>query len=480
MTDRSANLRYSADRVAVATPLAERGIFLSTNRVAIILACCTYFFALNWSYLEVDSLLYSNLGFLYASAPFKVFLTAMAMAILPALWLPCELRCPSQVCYWMIYLCVVVPAMFLPYHVLNYHAVSEIIALPLSIVACFAMLGLCYRLPPIRVSPPDANPQLAIGLITCAAILLICLVVYISGLQFSLSLDDAYDRRMDARETVAGGSLRSYAVATLSHSFGPLLIAIGYVRRNVLSFAVGITGAVCIFSLAGTKTDIAMPVFLFALLWLITRYRRNFGVAIALSATLLVALSVFQVLLFDRNDLSVYFVRRQIFCPGLLTCFYWDYFSTGEYIYFSDSFLRSVVPQQYGLPMARLIGEAYFGSAEANANANVWASAFANLGYAGMFGFTGLLGLLFRLIDSIAERSDFLVAALMCGMFGLTWTNGGLQTSLLSNGVFVSLIALYFLQSSGPASVGSLPSLPSAASAAPRSRRQTTLKYSHR
>ena len=36
----------------------------------------------------------------------------------------------------------------------------------------------------------------------------------------------------------------------------------------------------------------------------------------------------------------------------------------------------------------------------------------------------------------------------MCGMFGLTWTNGGLQTSMLSNGVLVSLVAIYFLQPS--------------------------------
>ena len=92
------------------------------------------------------------------------------------------------------------------------------------------------------------------------------MVIYISGFQFNISLEDAYDRRMDARETVVGGSIVAYAIATLSHSIGPLLIAIGYVRRNVVAFAVGVTGAVCIFALSGTKTDIATPAYLFALL----------------------------------------------------------------------------------------------------------------------------------------------------------------------------------------------------------------------
>jgi hypothetical protein len=95
--------------------------------------------------------------------------------------------------------------------------------------------------------------------------------------------------------------------------------------------------------------------------------------------------------------------------------------------------------------MARLIGEVYFGNLEANANANVWASAFANVGYTGMFGFTVLLGLMFRLIDGMAKHGDFVVTSLMCGMFGLTWTNGGLQTSMLSNGILVTLFVIFFL-----------------------------------
>jgi hypothetical protein len=413
----------------------------------VILACCTYFLALNWSYLEVDSVLYGGLGFLYASSPWKVFLTAFFMAVIPSLWLPFELRYPSQVCYWLVYLCVVVPTMFLPYHVLTYESIGEVLPLPASILLSFAVLGLSYRFRPFRVTKPRVNQRLVVGLLTLSAVGLIGLVVYISGFQFKLSLEDAYERRMDARETVVGGSISAYAIATLSHSLGPLLIAIGYVRRNVVAFAVGVTGAVCIFALSGAKTDIATPAYLFALLVLVARYRNVFGIAIAIAASLLVLGSVAQWLVFERNDLSLFFVRRQIFGPGLLTSFYWDYFNGGNFVYFSDSVLSSFVPRQYDLPMARLIGEAYFGNAEANANANVWASAFANVGYTGMFGFTVLLGLMFRLIDGMAKHGDFVVTSLMCGMFGLTWTNGGLQTSMLSNGVLATLFVLFLLHS---------------------------------
>ncbi len=426
---------------------------VSTQRVLVILSCCMYFLALNWSYLEVDSVLYSGQGFLYTNSPWKVFLTAFFMAVIPSLWLPFELRYPSQVCYWLIYLCVVVPTMFLPYHVLTYQSLSEILPLPVSILLCFAILGTSYRFPPFRVKTPRVNQRLVVGLLTLAAIVLIGFVIYVSGFQFKLSLDDAYDRRMDARDSVVGGTISAYAIATLSHSIGPLLITIGYVRRNVVAFVVGIVGGICIFALSGAKTDVATPAYLFALLYLIARYRKIFGIAIAVAASALVLASVVQWLALERNELSLYLVRRQIFCPGLLTCFYWDFFSHGDYVYFSDSFLRAIIPRQYDLPMARQIGETYFGNPESNANANIWASAFANVGYSGMIGFTALLGLLFRLIDGIAERSDFFVASLMCGMFGLTWTNGGLQTSMLSNGILVSLIVMYMLQPANRAMV---------------------------
>src|SRR3990170_8562703 len=97
---------------------------VSWQRVSVVCVCTMYFLVLNWSYLEVDSVLYGGLGFLYASSPWKVFLTAFFMAVIPSLWLPFELRYPSQVCYWLVYLCVVVPTMFLPYHVLTYESIG--------------------------------------------------------------------------------------------------------------------------------------------------------------------------------------------------------------------------------------------------------------------------------------------------------------------------------------------------------------------
>jgi hypothetical protein len=420
---------------------------VSANRTLLVVACTLYFLTLNWSYAKVDSVLYDGIGFYYADLPIPVFLASLLMAVVPAFWLPIELRYPSQVCYWLMYLCVFMPTMFVPYHVLSYHRVQDVMVLPAAIWFSFALLGITYRFPAIRLPRSHIDQSVVIGIITLAALMLIGFVIRTSGFQFTLSLENVYERRFNARESVVGGSITAYAIATLSHSLGPLLIAIGYVRRNVFTFCVGVAGAICIFALAGTKTDITTPIYLFALLFLVARYRQTFGITIVAATSLLVALAAVQYFVTARSDISVYLVRRQIFLPGLLTSFYWDFFSSGHYVYFSDSFLKSLIPAQYDLPMTRLIGDAYFANAESNANANVWASAFGNLGYAGMFIFTGLLGFLFRLIDGMAMHGDFLVTALMCGMFGLTWTNGGLQTSLLSNGVVVTLIALYFLHS---------------------------------
>ena len=93
------------------------------------------------------------------NSPFKVFAIALVMAVLPSLWLPYELRHPSQVCYWLIYLCVVVPTMFLPYHVLTYQSIGESSAAAGFDLALFRRSwGFRIDFRPFRVSKAAREP----------------------------------------------------------------------------------------------------------------------------------------------------------------------------------------------------------------------------------------------------------------------------------------------------------------------------------
>jgi hypothetical protein len=131
--------------------------------------------------------------------------------------------------------------------------------------------------------------------------------------------------------------------------------------------------------------------------------------------------------------------------PGLLTGFYFDFFSVNETVKLGHSFLSSFVTYPYTLTPQFLIGEVYFGSAQTAANANIWADAFANFSYAGVIAFTIVLGLVMWAFDNLAKDRDIRIIAMLMGVAGFTWSNAGVFTSLLTHGIGLMFILLYLL-----------------------------------
>jgi hypothetical protein len=417
----------------------------------LILLCAAYYLALDWSYNNVESVLFGGLGLGYEPLARQTWLVGFLMALTPAFWLPVSLERPSQVCYWILYLCLVAPAMFVPYQVLARQP-DETFPLAASIWGMFALLGLSHRCTLFRIRAPRVHPTLVYAALVLGSLFLCGMIIFLSGgFRLNMNLDSVYDRRLDARDMVTSGSAVAYGMSWLSSSIAPILIATGYLRRSLPLLGAGCFGALCLFSFAGTKTDLFCPLFLLALFCIVRYWGNTFGLVLVGASTSLVVISVLGFLVFDISFLSTYLVRRQFFVPALLSSYYWDFFSDHPRLYYSQGVLRWLISSPYDVPMARLIGDVYYHSLDNHANANIWASAFANGGYPGIALVTLALGLLFRVIDSLAARSDWLLVATMCGMFGVTWTNGALETSLLSNGVALSLAIFYFLPGSNPA-----------------------------
>ena len=82
-----------------------------------------------------------------------------------------------------------------------------------------------------------------------------------------------------------------------------------------------------------------------------------------------------------------------------------------------------------------------------DANANIWADAYANFGYAGILCFTLLLAILLWLYDSMAVNRDMRLAALAIGLPAFALANGGLLTSLLTNGIVLAMLLMYLMPS---------------------------------
>ena len=416
------------------------------GRVHVLWLYAAYYFVLQISYALVESTLYTELGLRYLPPNLFYQTLGLVMVLIPPMLVDFTFDRPSHLIFTILYLTVFAPAMFIPYHVLDMPP-SKVLVLCSMMLAMFVILALFCKMPIVELKPPKLTERQVLFLSMVASALLTFLCAANSGFHLQLSLDNIYDRRMDAREAVLGGSLAAYGIANLSSAIGPLLVAIGYVRKNIHAVLVGGIGMLSVFSFSGTKHDLIAPIFMLGIFILASQKRHRRRTIVLFGAIGLIVLSITQFLVLERNEISLYLCRRLLIFPATITSYYWDFFSNHEFIYYSDSFLRWALRSPYDLPMARLIGEEFFGSHEANANANVWASAFGHAGYLGMLATTIGLGYLLRFMDSLASHAGYRVVTVMGGLFAICWSNGAFETTLLSNGVFVSLVILYFLPS---------------------------------
>jgi hypothetical protein len=152
------------------------------------------------------------------------------------------------------------------------------------------------------------------------------------------------------------------------------------------------------------------------------------------------------------GDWPLGLARRVFATPGQISGDYFEYFTIHPIYGLSHSFLRWFVSSPYDVDPPILIGSVYFPGTGDNANAGLWADAFANFGFVGIFAFTLVAGGLLWFADGLGRGRDARVAAPLLAIAGLTLGDSALFTTILTNGLAVScaLIALMPLADRGP------------------------------
>jgi hypothetical protein len=129
--------------------------------------------------------------------------------------------------------------------------------------------------------------------------------------------------------------------------------------------------------------------------------------------------------------------------PGQLTSYYFDYFSSHPWAMLGDGTLKGLVPYPYDLPVPNLIAREYFGDPNIVANANIWADGYANFGYLGMLIATLILALTMMLLDAASKGLSLRLVALILVMPAVSLANSAMLTSILTQGLGLTLLLLY-------------------------------------
>jgi hypothetical protein len=434
----------SCFRVAeVHTAGADVTFALSYRRIVLLCLCAVYASLFRLSYEWVESPLYSYTGLAYSPPSSQFVVLGFAMALLPALFLPVAFGRPSHIVYWWLYLVLIVPSMFVPYHVLSQPSLNVAI-LPCTLLALFVLLLLFDRLPDIALPrigiplPWFYRGLILVGLV-CVGWILTTQTAPTSG-----GIYDSHELRMSARDVLPGGSWAAYLIATIQHCIGPILVAYGIARRRPVLWCLGLAVAFCCFCIAGEKTLLALPCLMLAVGYTADRFGRYFGIVLTCGVIALVAAAILEYRVYETSTVSAYGSRRVLVVPAQLTTYYWEYFSSHPHNYFAGGSIGRMLGRPATLNASQTIGLNYFGTSEANANANIWMSAFSEAGYAGMVVVTICAGVLLKFFDGILRHSP-IFGSMIVACMATAWAEGAFQTSLLSRGVAPTLVVLLFV-----------------------------------
>jgi hypothetical protein len=416
------------------------------SRLIVLGLAAAYGFTLRYAYIALIAPKFAYLRYAYrpASAPTELANWLMMMA--PAFWLPVDCKRPSQMVLWYLYLLVLVPSILVPQYALAL-PVNEILLLSLSLTVAFHFLGVAPKLPLLSLPRIDVSPAAFWAAFATLTLALYGLVLIAFGASFTVpSVASVYTTRFAYKAQLEqAGALAGYAVFWLAEVINPILIAVGLTRRRYWVAAGAFTGQVLLLATTGFKTIAVASVLLAALIVMLRREGKRLGLLLLAGSTGLIVICA----TIDHFARTIIFtsvlVRRAIITPGLLTGIYYEYFSQHHPALLASSFLRFVVESPYSLPPAQIIGAAYFEGPQTNANANLWADAYANFRYPGMLFMTVALGGVLWLLDSVTANLPRRDALLFAAVPALALCNSSLQTAFVSHGIAMVLLFSYLM-----------------------------------
>lgn len=137
------------------------------------------------------------------------------------------------------------------------------------------------------------------------------------------------------------------------------------------------------------------------------------------------------------------FIRRVLFVPADIKFEYYDFFSKGEKLFFSEGQIGKLFGMEspYNQKAALIIGDR-IGSSGGSANTGYLAYAYADLGTVGVILFGVLLVVLLKFLDSITRKESFVFnfSVLSLGFFSLN--DQALLTRLLTGGMALMMLIL--------------------------------------
>lgn len=253
-----------------------------------------------------------------------------------------------------------------------------------------------------------------------------------------------FENISDVRGESSFSTLQSIIQNLFCKAVIPMMIAILFDKKKWFGVAYLTIIQVYVYAVTGFKTFLFIPFLMIGF-----RYLRKISVNKLIIKGLTLALIGCYViyLLTDYVMILALITNRVFFLPAIIKYAYFDFFSSNDFLYFSESTIGQILGLKsgYSRNIVYIIGQKYFGKPNMWTNTGFLADAYAQMGYLGGILISIITTIELVWIDKVTRYSNLAPGSAMFLLFFISLNDGGLISVSVSGGLLVAIMAVYLI-----------------------------------
>jgi len=283
--------------------------------------------------------------------------------------------------------------------------------------------------------------KIAIGL----SVLMVSMVLmhYLSTVGFghiNFNLLKVYELRSSDYGIASNAGIFGYLNSWVTKVFNIFLITIALLRKKYFLVLLFVLIQILLFGLSGHK-GVLFSLILLSCLYIFDK-AKHYSTIIIYSTLTTVSLLLAYFYFSHNLTIPSILIRRVFFIPTHLNYVYFDYFSFHDFLYWSNSILKSIFTYPYEVAPVFVIGD-YLGKPNMAANTGIFGSGYMHLGIVGIIIYMILLSFIINIIQQFNKLPIWFINAIVLMPLLTLFISSDLPTTLLTHGFLVAIIILY-------------------------------------
>jgi len=414
-------------------------LFISKKQLSLSAYIVAFKAILDWSYVAYVSARHSHEGF-GLSLNIVKYSESWMLLLLALGFISKELKRPSDFYVIIVLLGVLVP-------VYSLYGLEDKERLVVYALTVSLLITIFFRDVPLIKLPLIKGSKITAILVAVGLSILVTIWFFLSGAfaNFNLDLTKVYQFRRETGELIHVGFM-GYVNNWAIKVCGLFLLSLALLEKRFFVSILVIAIYVFWFGVIAHKSTLFFPV-LIVFVWFYWKDNKSLNI-LPFSLCAIVALSVAISIFANYGFVASLFVRRAFFVIANNTFDYYEFFGNNQFVYWSNSLSSAVLDYPYKLSPPKLIG--VWQGNEAHINNSYLSTGYMHAGSAGIFLYSVLVGVLFKIIDKLVSSATpvwFVIAVTIVPMRALI-TSADLPTAMLTHGIALSLLLIFLVRKS--------------------------------